>query len=143
MKYTEFLKTQTKCPFCYGLKERVLIENEKAFLTYAQAPYHKYHLLVVPKRHLENMVALTWDENICITALITKAIKDLDSIGYKDCTLLARDDQALAKSVMHLHYHIIPGGDIQDISIDPEMRKLLTDSEENSLREELKKITIS
>ena len=142
MKYTEFLKTQNKCPFCYGVKNRVLIENEKAFLTYAQAPYHKYHLLVVPKRHVENIVALTWDENVCITALITKAIKALDSIGHRDCTILARDNQALAKSVMHLHYHIIPGGDIEYVSINLEMRKLLTDAEENSLRKELKRITL-
>jgi len=142
MKYSVYLKTLTKCPFCEGIEPRILVENDGAILTYAQAPYHKYHLLIVPKRHIENIKDLTWDENVCIMALIVSGIKVLDKIGHDDCTILARDGQALGKSVKHhLHYHIVPGGEITDVSVEPKMRKLLSDSEEESLKKELNEVS--
>ena len=140
MKYDSFLKTLTKCPFCYDFKDRVLAENDLAFLTYAQAPYHKYHLLILPKRHIINIKDATWEENVCIMALLTNGIKVLEKLGHNDCTIITRDGQALGKSIDHLHYNIIPGGQIEDISVDYKVRKLLTDDEENSLKEELKKV---
>lgn len=140
MKYKDFLKTLTKCPFCAGVKRKILLENSGAFLTYALAPYHKYHLLIIPKRHVENIKDLTWDESVCITALITTGIKALDKIGHNDCTVLVRDGNALGKSVKHIHYHIIPGGNIEDVSRNMEVRKLLSEKEEKSLKKELKKV---
>jgi diadenosine tetraphosphate (Ap4A) HIT family hydrolase len=142
MKYSAYLKTLTTCPFCNGIEPRILIENDGAILTYAQAPYHKYHLLIIPKRHIENIKDLTWDENVCIMALIVSGIRVLDKIGHDDCTILARDGQAWGRSVKHhIHYHIVPGGEITDVSVDPKMRKLLSDIEEESLKEELSKVT--
>ena len=140
MKYVTYLKTITKCPFCDGNKRRILIENDGAFLTYALAPYHKYHLLAIPKHHVESVKDLTWDENVCVMALITTAIKALDKIGYNNCTIVMRDGQALGKSVSHVHYNIIPGGEIGDVSINAEVRKLLSKNEEKSLIIELEKI---
>jgi diadenosine tetraphosphate (Ap4A) HIT family hydrolase len=139
MKYTDYLKIHKKCPFCYGIKRRNLVENEHAILTYAQAPYHKYHLIVVPKRHVDHIKDLSWDENICIMALLVTAIKVLDKIGHDDCSIVARDGRAPGKSVEHLHYHIIPGGVIEDISVGLEVRKLLSVDEEEALKNELRK----
>ncbi len=139
MKYNDYLKTLTECPFCVSIKPRILAENEYAVLTYALAPYHKYHLIVVPKRHVDHIKDLLWDENICIMALIVNAIKVLDKIGHDDCTIVARDGRAAGKSIEHLHYHIIPEGVIEDVSINLEVRKLLSDQEETDLRDELKK----
>lgn len=141
MKYRDYLKTLTKCPFCDGIKTRVLIENEGAFLTYSLAPYHKYHLLVIPKRHVVNIKDLSWDENVCIMALVVNGIKALDKIGHNDCTILARDGQALGKSISHLHYNIIPGGQIEDLSLNLEVRKILSENEEGFLMKELKEVT--
>lgn len=140
MKYSIYLKTLTKCPFCEKNDHRILLENEGAFLTYAIAPYHKYHLLVIPKRHVESIKDLTWDENVCTMALIVTGIKALEKVGHNDCTVVMRDGQALSKSVKHMHYNIIPGGEIEDISINAEVRKLLSKNEEKSLIIELEKI---
>jgi diadenosine tetraphosphate (Ap4A) HIT family hydrolase len=138
MKYVDYLKTLTQCPFCKGIHTRILIENDGALLTYSLAPYHKYHLLVVPKRHLESILDLTWDEHVCIMALIVNGLKALGKIGHHDCTVLVRDYQVVGKSVPHLHYHIIPGGQIEDVSLNLEMRELLTQDEEQALIKELK-----
>lgn len=140
MKYTKFLKTLNYCPFCENIKPRILIENDGALLTYSMAPYHKYHLLVIPKRHVECIKDLTWDEDVCMMALIVTGIKALSNIGHNDCVVVAKDSQASGKSVKHhLHYHIIPGGKVRDISVNEKVRKLLTDKEEELLKLELKK----
>jgi diadenosine tetraphosphate (Ap4A) HIT family hydrolase len=138
VNYSDYLKTLTKCPFCFYSKDRVLLDNEGAFLTYSIAPYHKYHLLIIPKRHVENIKDLTWDENVCIMALITVGIKALDKLGHNDCTILARDKWSPGKSVLHLHYHVIPGGDLEDTSLRLKVRKLLSEEEQESLVKELK-----
>lgn len=141
MNYEKFLETIRVCPFCYDLKPRILIENNGAILTYSQAPYHKYHLLVFPKRHIESIQNLTWDEDVCIMALIKAGIKTLDKIGHDDCTILSRDGRALGKSIPHhLHYHIIPGGIIKDISLKQRVRKMLSENEEKILKDELENI---
>ena len=129
-----------KCPFCKNDSRRILAENEAAFLTYAIAPYHKYHLLVIPKRHTESIKELDWGENVCVMALIVSAIKVLDKIGHNDCTVLARDGHAISKSIDHLHYNIIPGGDIEDVSLNVEVRKMLNEEDEKALRKELNNV---
>ncbi len=138
MLYRKYVEDLKKCPFCDDVEERILAENEGAFLTYAKAPYHKYHLLVLPKRHVESIKDLTWDEDVCIMALIVAAIKTLDRYGHNDCGILARDAKSKGKSIKHLHYHIIPGGQMADISVVANERDLLTKGEEAQLREELK-----
>lgn len=140
MKYNSYIKKLKKCPFCGDIKNRILFENKEAFLTYAIAPYHKYHLLLIPKRHVESIKNLTQDENVCAMSLLSKGLKVLDKIDHNDCTILVRDGKALAKSINHLHFNIIPGGIIKDISLNADIRKLLSHKEEKSLMKELKKI---
>lgn len=140
MKYKTYLKTLNKCPFCIGSKHRIIIENNSAYLTYALAPYHKYHLLVISKKHAESIKDLTLNENTDIMSLIFTGIKALNKIGHNDCTIVMRDGQSIGKSIKHIHYNIIPGGQIEDISINVEVRKLLNKKEENLLKKELKGI---
>jgi diadenosine tetraphosphate (Ap4A) HIT family hydrolase len=140
MKYKTFLKTMKDCPFCLKSKPKVLLENDTAYLTYSLAPYHKYHLLVIPKKHVESIKELTVKENTDTMKLITSGIRSLSKIGHNDCTIVMRDGQSLGKSVQHVHYNIIPGGQIEDISINSEVRKLLNKEEETSLIKDLQKI---
>jgi diadenosine tetraphosphate (Ap4A) HIT family hydrolase len=133
--YKDYLKTVKECPFC-KLHQEVLLENEHAVLTYALAPYHKYHLLVIPKRHIEHLKDLEWQEQISITALLAAGVRTLSGLGHDDCSVLVKDNH---KSIPHIHYHIIPGGLITDISLDTEVRKMLTESEEELLVKELEK----
>lgn len=133
MLYKDYLKTMDKCPFC-KLEQANLLENEHAFLTYALAPYHKYHLLVIPKRHVEHIKDLEWHELISITALLATGIRTLSKLGHDDCSIVVKDNN---KTVPHLHYHIIPGGIITDVSHDVEVRRMLTESEEKDLIKEL------
>lgn len=137
MKYVDYIKTIDRCPFCSGIHRRIVHENEHAYLTYSLAPYHKYHLLVIPKRHVERLIDLTWSEEISIMALLSTGIKALDKLKIDDCSILVKDNY---KSVPHLHYHIIPDANVTDISEDVSVRRIITDQEEEELIRELRKI---
>jgi diadenosine tetraphosphate (Ap4A) HIT family hydrolase len=143
VKYHEYLKTLTRCPFCNEKGPRIILENSNAFLTYSLAPYHKHHLLVIPKRHVDSVKELTLEENVSIIFLISIGIKALDKLGHNDCSILARDGKASEKSIPHLHFHIIPEGVMVDVTIKNETREILNEEEEKYLREEFKKATSS
>lgn len=139
MRYSTFLKKLKVCPFCKITTNRILAENEKAILTFSQAPYHKHHLLVIPKRHSNSIVNLGWDENVCIMALVVSATKLLKKLGHDDCVILEKDGNATGKSIPnHLHYHVIPGAKVKDVSVRDKYRVMLTEEEEDCLRQDVK-----
>jgi len=129
MLYIDFLKTRTACPFCEPVAGRAFAKNELAFLTYALAPYHQHHLLVVPQRHIESFHDLTPDESAAIDALVRQGVHMLESIGYEDYTVLVRSGMKSGKSVSHLHYHIIPSVVVGDLDHKGDERKVMTDEE--------------
>ncbi|GAF75845.1 unnamed protein product, partial [marine sediment metagenome] len=51
MKYSEFIKSLKKCPFCNFRKDWIIKENKHAFLTLSRAPDKKDHFLIIPKKH--------------------------------------------------------------------------------------------
>lgn len=140
MRYSNFLKKLSYCPFCENIDSKILAENSGAILTYSLAPYHKYHLLVIPKKHTEYIKNLDWEDNVCIMALIVAGIKALSGLGHNDCVILAKDGQSKGKSIKdHLHYHIIPGGRVKDVSVNNRVRQLLSSEEELLLKNEVRR----
>lgn len=139
MKYHEYLKTkQRKCPFCHKTRDYVY-QTEKAYLTYCLAPYHRYHILIVPKRHIVDFTKLTPKEELNINSLIKIGIKILEKLGYKDYSVLVRNGKKIGKSIPHLHYHLVP--EVQLIPIPEnapqEIKDLIRDIMD---KEEIKKI---
>ena len=133
MLYTDYLKKIKKdgisCPFCSDVTIRIIEKNEYAFLTYAIAPYHKHHLLVIPFRHTKSFLNLTKQEVHCIDELLKKAITLLHKLGYKNCSILMRDNDTKNKSIDHLHYNIVPNVQLGDLDHDSNARKIMTDNE--------------
>jgi len=129
MNYKEFLKTQTGCPFCEPRFNRTICEEGNAYLTYSIAPYHKHHLLVVTKRHIENFEELGNEEIESINKLLHIGVKMIKSLGYKDYSILLRNGPDSDKSVEHLHCHIIPVSMIGDLDHKGEERSVMTEEE--------------
>lgn len=136
MLYSDFLKQASGCPFCQST-QAVIEETQHAYMTYSLAPYHKHHLLVVPRRHEEHFLGLTDAEVKDIDALVKKGARLLQVLGYEDYTMLVRDGSSNQKTIPHLHYHIIPADPIGDLKHDGSMREILTESEIASLLSEL------
>lgn len=128
MLYSDYLPTITKCPFC-ECNDRVFIDKKNAFLTYAKAPYHPDHLLVIPKRHVVSFLDITHEEKNDIDKLIKTGTKILKKLGYDNFSILVREGNSINKSVPHLHYHLIPNDRIGDLDHNGEQRQILSSEE--------------
>jgi diadenosine tetraphosphate (Ap4A) HIT family hydrolase len=141
--YTSFLKEERGkgCPFCapHRLNE-IIAENKHAYLTYALAPYSSYHLLVVPKRHVEYIRDLTAKERDAIENLIESADKILRQKNIENYFIIVRNGKRSHKSVLHLHYNVIPSHRERDFNVLLEKRRILSDREINKLLKETRNI---
>ena len=142
MKYQDFLEEMTECPFCKGHNNRLIEENETAYLTYALAPYHKHHLLVVPKRHVTTFLKLKDLEDSDISDLLDYGAHILEKLGYIDYSILVRNGKtvSIGKSVDHMHYHIIPNIHIGSMNHSGSERAILTKEEIDILMQEIRAI---
>lgn len=137
VNYEDFLKIPRPCPFCNPKPEEIVAENDKAFLTYALAPYHQDHVLVVPKRHIEKLLEVAGPEEDDIYNLIRKATKILHRLGHKDISILVRDGDETMKTVSHLHYNVIPDTRLGDIDHQGKKRMVLSAEEAKEVRRRL------
>ena len=131
MLYDDFLHTIPSCPFCgENPHNRIIESREHAYLTYALAPYHKHHLLVLPRRHVLSIKDLTLEEETEIEELQRIGLTLLNKLGYTDITLLVREGAVgHGKSMEHIHFHIVPFIQIGSLNHYGEKRTILTDAE--------------
>jgi diadenosine tetraphosphate (Ap4A) HIT family hydrolase len=141
MKYTEYLETLPvgTCPFCTS-DDRRFIENETAYVTYALAPYHKHHLLIIPKEHRKSFFDMSPEEWGDIWDLAQKSSRILRYLGYDNYSLMVREGVSSGKSVEHLHYHLVPNIRMGDLDHANNVRSVLTQEEVNALVQEMKDI---
>ena len=139
MKYSEYVESLPvgTCPFCAS-DDRRLIENKTAYVTYALAPYHKHHLLVIPKEHRKSFFDLNIEEWGDIWDLVQKGSRILRYLGYKNYSVMVREGMGGAKSVEHLHYHLIPNIRLGDLDHASNARTVLSDEAVHMLVEEMK-----
>jgi len=142
IKYTDLVEEEKKsgvCPFCPPVQQEKYIENDNAYLTYALAPYHPDHLLVVPKRHMSQLLDATPKELMDIDDIENRGIKILHNLGYKNISIVVREGDGTGKTVDHTHYHIVPDTHIGDLDHkDVDMRPILSEQEVADLSKRIK-----
>lgn len=121
------------CTFCTPT-DRIITENEQAFVTYSLAALCKHHILVVPKRHVVSVRELSQKESSAVDELIKESIASLEKLGHGFTMVCMRDGPHPGKSIEHLHYHLIPEMDIRpefniDITKKGDVRVILTKDE--------------
>ena len=103
----------TDCIFCKIVKGEIpskrFYENEHALCFMDIANDVDFHLVVIPKKHVKNI--LDCDEET-LTHLI-KAVKTVSNIltekhGFDGVNLLNASDESAGQTVNHFHIHIIP-----------------------------------
>src|SRR2546428_4626858 len=110
------------CVFCAVLdrsdadpEARILARGELAFVTLAKYPYNPGHLLVLPIRHVSDLVDLSNQENADVMRFVQLGVKALREEsapqGFNVGLNLGRP--AGAGIPDHLHWHVVPrwGGD--------------------------------
>ncbi len=142
MNYKDFLKNEKGCPFCNIkiIDQQKIIENNSAFLTIALAPYKKYHLLVIPRRHVTHMVKVTDEENLDIIHLEHTGIQLLKKLGHTSITIMSREGKTTGRTVKHLHYHIIPDISLSVLDFNFDKRKVYSKKEMSEMTKKLKRI---
>lgn len=138
MKYTDYLKEHSGCHFC-ALSQEKLDETDLAYQTFALAPYHEHHLLIIPKRHVESYLELTEAERGELHTLLVRGITALKKLQYNNYSVLLRDGGETYKSVPHLHINLIPCDAIGSLTHDGKERSVLEPFEIAALTESLHK----
>ena len=104
---------QENCLFCDVLeidRDRIVEENDLAFVVRDGFPVTQYHTLLIPKRHVLDYFGLHTDEVSAIHVLLhsqKKLLSELDTTiaGFNigmNCGKVA------GQSVWHCHVHLIP-----------------------------------
>jgi diadenosine tetraphosphate (Ap4A) HIT family hydrolase len=139
MKYSEYVETipSGTCPFCAS-EDRRLVENKTAYVTYALAPYHKHHLLIVPKEHRKSFFDLDKEEWDDILGLAQTSSRILRYLGYEYFSMMVREGKGSEKSVDHLHYHLIPNARLGDLDHSNKSRNVMSPEEVQPIVEEIK-----
>jgi ATP adenylyltransferase len=102
--------TDSACPFC-NLKDRILKENEHAILILSNPRKVPGHILVVPKRHIEEPWQLTADELTDIFKLIFFAEQRIlgnlgDGVDIRQNYRPFKKQDDLKKN--HVLFHVVP-----------------------------------
>lgn len=104
--------TETSCPFC-NVGKRVLKENEHAVVILSNPRKVPGHILVLPKRHIEEPWKLTADELTDIFKLIFFVEQRIlgklgDGVDIRQNYRPFKKEDELKKN--HVLFHVIPRG---------------------------------
>ena len=95
------------CIFC-KLKDYVL-ENELAYAVFDVMPVNPGHLLIIPKRHVQNYFDITPEEELAMHDLLHKGKKLIDEKYSPDgYNFGVNCNECAGQTVMHVHMHLIP-----------------------------------
>ena len=123
-----------ECPFC----NKEVIEKQKICETGAEyiRPANKGQCIVLPKRHVQNIMELTESEAGSLLKTIRFASTILEAYLHPDAFNYGFNEGAYSgQMVKHLHFHVIPGfkGDkLPEFHLfhrDPKTKKNLADGE--------------
>ena len=99
------------CPFCYdNIKDRVVAEQNSVVAIEDNFPVTAEHLLIVPKRHMEDCFSMNETEKKDISVLIMElknriTAKDHSVTGFNIGTNVG---ESAGQTIFHAHIHLIP-----------------------------------
>ncbi len=98
------------CPFCDFPEDRILAQNELAFVIRDRYPVTPLHSLVIPKRHVSGLFDLGTSERNACNDLLMQA---KDAIREEDASVAGFNvgvniGEAAGQTIFHCHIHLIP-----------------------------------
>ena len=108
------------CLFCKIIKGDIpsskVYEDDYCYAFRDIAPQAPVHVLVVPKKHIENIGALT-EEDVEIVGKIQIAIGKItkqEGILESGFRVISNCGKDAAQTVFHLHYHVLGGKEMAE-----------------------------
>ncbi|MBN2060342.1 MAG: HIT family protein [Deltaproteobacteria bacterium] len=109
MKWT----TKKDCPFCrmgrHELDYVSVLEDGEVLAIMDLYPATPGHVLILPKRHIENLYEMPPDLGSHLMAaaiMVAKAIKE--ALSPEGINLIQSNETAAGQTVPHFHLHIVP-----------------------------------
>ena len=103
----------TNCIFCKIVNGEIpsekIYENKDVLAFLDANPVTKGHLLIIPKKHYENIFDIPKDilkENIEVAQKISLLLKE--KLGAEGINLLNSNNKIAQQDVPHYHVHVIP-----------------------------------
>ncbi|PTQ54429.1 MAG: HIT family hydrolase [Hydrogenibacillus schlegelii] len=106
---------EENCVFCKiirgELSSKKVYEDDETLAFHDINPIAPVHVLVVPKRHISSVMALT-DDDAALIGRIHRTIREVATVtgvaetGFRVITNTGPHGQ---QTVFHLHYHVIGG----------------------------------
>ncbi len=107
------MKNNKECVFCKIIKGEItankIYENKKIFVFLDINPISKGHIIIIPKKHFENIYDIKESylkEIIIIAKKLSQSIKE--SLGASGVNILHASGKDAQQSVSHFHIHLIP-----------------------------------
>ena len=106
---------ETNCIFCKiqngVIKSEILYTDKYCFVVKDIAPRAPVHLLVIPNKHIEELINMDKGDDVIIGKMFEVAQKmaaqtDISNSGYR---LIINQGENSGQMVDHLHLHIIGG----------------------------------
>lgn len=106
------------CLFCGIHKDRIIEENELAYVIRDGFPVTDYHSLIIPKRHVPTYFELGQAEINSINQLLLSAKQSIESVDPKvtGFNIGINSGESAGQTVFHCHVHLIPRrlGDVKE-----------------------------
>ena len=106
------------CLFCNTAKKEYIFENELAYSTFDSYPVSTFHVLVIPKRHVNNYFELSNDELVACDKIImlSKNKIEQDDQTIEGFNIGSNSGKVAGQSIYHCHIHLIPRreGDVEN-----------------------------
>ncbi len=111
------MRDQTDCPFCTLPAQQQRGQTAAFVIIRDRAPISPGHTLIIPRRHVESLFALTASEFSDLQQALQSARHEIEQQHHpKAYNIGINDGPAAGQTVAHLHVHLIPRypGDQQD-----------------------------
>ena len=106
------------CLFCNTNNREYIFENDLAFSAYDSYPVSKFHILIIPKRHVKNYFELSNDELLACNKIIILSKNKIEKIDHniEGFNLGSNVGTVAGQSINHCHIHLIPRrkGDVEN-----------------------------
>jgi len=118
---------------CYKIYED---EDVLSFLDITQGTIG--HTLILPKKHFANIHEIdeeTLSKVMKIVKIVADSVSKLE--GVKGVNILNNNGEVAGQSVQHLHFHVIPRYDQEELNLSFAHPNKLTEEEFNKLKESI------
>lgn len=107
-----------ECLFCNIPSDRVIAENDEAYVIADGFAVTEHHSLIIPKRHAFDFFELNESELISINELLLKTKHDIENMdsSVNGFNIGMNCGESAGQTIFHCHVHLIPrrSGDVDN-----------------------------